>query len=623
MAYTIYNNDGSILVTLPDGTTDSLSTSITLVGRNVNSYGQIYNNNLIKMIGHFAGTSQPSNPIVGQLWYDTADGRIKVYSLNQRFTPITSVVSSPTIPKDLVANDFWFDSVNQQLYYSQAGFSAPALIAPKDSALYGNTGWVTETIQDIGLANHSVTKLYNADKLLGILSDKSFTLAVSTAGMTAVSVGLNLNTSIPGIRFVGTATSADAITGINVSNLVLNNINQTIAGELSIASNAGLSVIGSGNETVSLKIDNQAYTKTAAVLQYGSVNKPLIINVTGDNGTTSSIYIDSSNSSIGFWNRSPEYPLDVLGDTRIRGNLFVVGTLTNITSVNLELYEPVIELGFGQITPSDSVVDGGGIKLLGASDHTWLWANDGTGWNSNDKINLSDSSKAYSIGGVDLLYQDSLSSAITSAPGLTSIGTLTNLSVGNISMSGNTMTSTGNLVLKPTGHVSVNSGTIINVGYPVNNTDAANKQYVLDSFYLSHSNALSLTLDITNFTERYGNVFNGVSLFLNATFPISNTGTDAIFNLPTGTRAKVLCGTTYFTVPSTSTEVIINYAAQQIYAQQPGTFIYETFNVVNGDTGALRAYISTTTQFVPTTAYQLQTWYVEAGTWTQATIVAL
>ena len=67
MAYTIYNNDGTVLLTLADGTTDDITTSLTLVGRNINSYGQIYNQNLIKLMGHFAGANEPTSPIIGQL----------------------------------------------------------------------------------------------------------------------------------------------------------------------------------------------------------------------------------------------------------------------------------------------------------------------------------------------------------------------------------------------------------------------------------------------------------------------------------------------------------------------------------------------------------------------------
>ena len=47
MAYTIQKADGTILLTLADGTVNQAATSISLIGKNVNTYGQYYNNNLM------------------------------------------------------------------------------------------------------------------------------------------------------------------------------------------------------------------------------------------------------------------------------------------------------------------------------------------------------------------------------------------------------------------------------------------------------------------------------------------------------------------------------------------------------------------------------------------------
>ena len=38
MAYTIYNTDGSILLTLGDGKIDQKYTSLTLIGKNLNEF---------------------------------------------------------------------------------------------------------------------------------------------------------------------------------------------------------------------------------------------------------------------------------------------------------------------------------------------------------------------------------------------------------------------------------------------------------------------------------------------------------------------------------------------------------------------------------------------------------
>ena len=45
MAYTILNPDGTTLALLADGTIDQVTTSLTLIGKDYNSYGQYFNNN--------------------------------------------------------------------------------------------------------------------------------------------------------------------------------------------------------------------------------------------------------------------------------------------------------------------------------------------------------------------------------------------------------------------------------------------------------------------------------------------------------------------------------------------------------------------------------------------------
>jgi hypothetical protein len=603
MAYTIYNNDGSVLLTLADGTTDSLATSLTLVGRNVNSYGQIYNNNLIKLMGHFAGSNEPTSPLIGQLWYDTAEGRVKVYDLNQIFRPITSTLEAATLPVDLVPNDFWFDTTNEQLYYAQSGFVAPTLIAPRDSKKYGNTGWITQTVQDKNtLGYHDVTQLWNAGTMVGIMSTASFTLAVSTAGFTTLGVGLNINTSIPGIRFVGTATSADSVAGINVSSFVRNDIDQTIYGALTINNSNGLLLQNSTFDQLSIGVGSG--THVATVL-YGSINKPLRFQVTNQSaGIISPLFLQPVNKTVGVWTENPQYPLDIVGDTRIQGNLYVVGTTTNVTSLNLEINSSTIYLGWGQ--SDDTYANGGGIKLLGASTHSLLWENDGTGWNSNDNFNLTNSTSTYKINGTTVISNTSLGSTIASAPGLVSVGTLTNLSVGNISMTGNTMTASGNLILSPNGHVSLNSGTIINLADPVNSQDAATKNYVLNQVNLKNNlYACSLTLDIT------GHVGDDlyVKNILKQMFPITNTGTDVIFNLPIGSRANILAGVT--SVPISTGTVAFGVGGISVINTIDFSHSTATTAVVMP---ADPAYISgkvPAQNVAPVTTYTVQTWRVE------------
>jgi len=68
MAYTINLTNGSVLTTVADATINTSATSLTLIGRNYPRYGEIQNENFIKLLESFADTAQPAHPVSGQLY---------------------------------------------------------------------------------------------------------------------------------------------------------------------------------------------------------------------------------------------------------------------------------------------------------------------------------------------------------------------------------------------------------------------------------------------------------------------------------------------------------------------------------------------------------------------------
>lgn len=71
MAYTIVKSDGTVLTTIADGTINTSSTSLGLPGRNYAGYGISLDTNFVHMMENFADSTPPSNPLMGQLWYNT------------------------------------------------------------------------------------------------------------------------------------------------------------------------------------------------------------------------------------------------------------------------------------------------------------------------------------------------------------------------------------------------------------------------------------------------------------------------------------------------------------------------------------------------------------------------
>jgi hypothetical protein len=99
MAYKIKKSDNSTLTIISADTVDSVSTSLDLFGRGKRLWGGDMNENLVHMLEHFADSSEPLNPIQGQIWYDKSSDVLK-YNASTTSTPIwfqlfAGIVSSP------------------------------------------------------------------------------------------------------------------------------------------------------------------------------------------------------------------------------------------------------------------------------------------------------------------------------------------------------------------------------------------------------------------------------------------------------------------------------------------------------------------------------------------------
>lgn len=162
MAYTIYNTNGTILTVLADGQIDKSTTSLTLIGKNYASYGQELNNNFIKLLANSANATgiPPRSPIVGQLWYDTTIGRLKVY--DNGFKSIGTVQVSSSQPVGLQTGDLWFDTSSSQLKLYSVG--TLYTVGPSFPSSAGNTGLVLPssvvTDQDDNSKNILLLKSY-------------------------------------------------------------------------------------------------------------------------------------------------------------------------------------------------------------------------------------------------------------------------------------------------------------------------------------------------------------------------------------------------------------------------------------------------------------------------------
>ena len=185
MSYTIYNSDGTVLSTIAVGDTDNYSSSLTLVGKNVNNYGEYLNTNFIKLLTNSASTStqSPISPLVGQLWYNRSTSRLTVYD-GISFVPTYGSRVSGLSPNTstIAIGDFWYDTINTQLnVWDGDSFN---LVGPATSGLLGTFGIVptSAVIRDNYTAvTQRVGSIFAHGVSAGIISTSSFNISSSDA----------------------------------------------------------------------------------------------------------------------------------------------------------------------------------------------------------------------------------------------------------------------------------------------------------------------------------------------------------------------------------------------------------------------------------------------------------
>ena len=494
MTYKINKTDGSLLVEVIDNEINTSAADIALIGKNVSGFGEYINENFIKLLENFAATSEPNNPIAGQIWFDTSENRLKVYDGNG-FRIGSGPIVSGTAPLNPIQGDFWIDSEEKQLYFYDG--TDRKLAGPIYKESQGISGFQVETISDTAGNRRAVVVLYVADKILGVFSKhEEFTPAAGSLNPSDftgnVKTGFTPGT-LAGFKFHARAASADALVDTLGNLKTANSFVSTEASGGSTSMYRTLSILNNEPLKLGAGLENTV-TVTDSLFQIRSNVTPAI----GDSGQEFQIVTrDSTGASsyalviqtedvikrVGIFTDAPATTLDVNGSATIRGDLTVIGDTTTITATELNIADKNITLADGNAL--ETFADGGGITLKGLTDKTFNWINSTDSWTSNQHIDLRTLSETYKIGGSTVLSYNSLGTGITTSY-LTSVGTLTSLQVDNVNINGNTISSTsGDIRIIPAGISRVDfKGTrliptiLTGIQTPSGPTDAATKGYV-------------------------------------------------------------------------------------------------------------------------------------------------
>lgn len=502
MSYTIQKTDGQTLTQIVDGNIDQQSTDLTLIGKNASTYGVFINENFVRLLENFADVSSPNNPILGQLWYDSAQGRLKVYD-GAGFKVTSGTIVKSLVPDSLSEGDLWIDSSRRQLYFYDG--TGLVLAGPSYTQQQGVTGFdITDVVDSNGIS-HTIVLLYVAQVLIGIFSKSQFVPKNPIDGFTPsadpykkIEIGFNEGT-YSGIKFHTTATSAETLIDSNGGVLYPEDFISTTAESATLFGTTYLKntrpLVFGDAQTNEINVSSTLFSMSS-----NAIDQNFKIATLPSGTAKTNIFIDAANSFVGINTDTPTVPFEVVGDTIITGDLTVNGTTTHINSTTVSVDDKNFELGKVD-SPTNTTADGGGIILKGSTDKTILWDSNNLNWTSSENWNIA-SGKSFKINNDVVLNATSLGTNIVSATGLTSVGHLTELDVANLNINGYTISaySGGDIILLPgaSGTVNVSGKRIVSCADPASGTDVVNRNFLDETL---QSIPLGLTYDITGIVD--------------------------------------------------------------------------------------------------------------------------
>ena len=279
-------------------------TDVSFVGKGYAGYGEVIAENFLHLLENFSNTSAPSKSIKGQLWYDETSAKIKVYT-GSSCQPVGGATYSSVAPAGLNAGDLWIDSDTQQLFFNNG--AANVLVGPPASSGTKN-GFEYSTISDSADIERNITRVFNNDVQVSIISDTSFTPKVAISGFATITKGINLSTISGNYKFTGTATNSDALGGESINSFL------RIDGSATSSTGRSFSILNDVGLTIGQDSDLRILLDPSGVhIQNNTVDTDIIFRVNDGGVVTTVMTMDGATARMGIGTSSPTTKLDVVG----------------------------------------------------------------------------------------------------------------------------------------------------------------------------------------------------------------------------------------------------------------------------------------------------------------------
>jgi hypothetical protein len=392
MAYIINKTNGANLATVDDGTVNDTACSLVLIGRNVSTYGERQNENVVKLLENFANSTAPTSPLDGQLWFDSTNNQLKL-RFGSDWRGISNFVKSTSQPSGLSNGDLWYNTTTGQVKIKQG--SNFKLIGPLSIIGGGDTQIVAEIFTDIYTVDHEVLSFYVNGVRLAVMSSDTQYSTTSYSGFATVKPGVNLNTTLTGVVFNVTANNAQALNSLTSSQFMRSDADTATTGNLAVTGNVSAAKIvgdhyGDGGWLSNIRAANIVGTVSVSGTASTALQLQTPRNIALTGNVTGNVNFDGS-ADVTFTASLAEERLKLTGGT-LTGQLNANSGLTvsTVSTGNL-IYATTTRVGILTNNPVVALDVNGAIRMIPQVNGSTSGSITIDGTYTNHQINLSGS----------------------------------------------------------------------------------------------------------------------------------------------------------------------------------------------------------------------------------------